>query len=90
MSGSYLGGNTVITVRRSAQDMERRKAHWRRKLAREQRVLSTGARTSPPRRAEAAHGPARARAYVVVEVAAPRVPWLASAPRSTNKTCRST
>jgi hypothetical protein len=51
MSGSYLGGNTVITVRRSAQDMERRKAHWRRKLAREQRVLSTGARiTTTPRR----------------------------------------
>jgi hypothetical protein len=36
MSGSYIGGHTVITVRRGPKDMERRKAHWKRKLEREQ------------------------------------------------------
>jgi len=36
MSGSYLGGHTVITVRRGPGDMARRQAHWKRKLARQQ------------------------------------------------------
>jgi uncharacterized protein with PIN domain len=44
MSVSYLGGHTVITVRRSADDLERRKAHWRKKLAREQREYDAAVR----------------------------------------------
>jgi hypothetical protein len=48
MSGSYIGGHTVITVRRGPKDMERRKAHWKRKLEREQREHDARGGNPPP------------------------------------------
>lgn len=36
-SGSYIGGHTVITIRRSEKDMQRWKEHWKHKLEREQK-----------------------------------------------------
>jgi hypothetical protein len=36
-AGAYIGGHTVITVRRGPKDMARRQAHWKRKFEREQR-----------------------------------------------------
>ena len=37
MVGTYNGGGTVIKVKRSNRDLEQRKAHWKRKIAREQK-----------------------------------------------------
>jgi hypothetical protein len=47
-SGGYLGGHTVITVRQSDASMERRAAHWRRKIARQQEAFDTANKLVDP------------------------------------------
>ena len=47
MVGTYNGGGTVIKVKRSNRDLEQRKAHWKRKIAREQKKFDQSRGRAP-------------------------------------------
>lgn len=47
MPGTYNGGGSVITIRRSEKDMERRKEHWAKKRDRAQAEFDAKLASAP-------------------------------------------